>query len=186
MKSIVIFASGSGTNAKNLIRHFLHSGDARVTALFCNNPNAGAIAKAEALGVPVVTFSREELASESILLRLQSFRPELVVLAGFLWKFPDHIIGEFPQKIVNIHPALLPKYGGKGMYGLHVHQAVLDNGEKETGITIHFVDGHYDNGDVIFQARTTVNDCSSAAEIALKVQELEQRHFPGVIEGLLN
>ncbi len=185
MKNIVIFASGSGTNAENLTRHFLNSGNARVTALFCNNLNAAVLGKADALGVPSVTFTREELASESILLRLQSFRPDLIVLAGFLLKFPDHIIAEFPQKVVNIHPALLPKYGGKGMYGLNVHQAVLDNAEKETGITIHYVDGHYDNGDIIFQATTPVDACTSAQEIAAKVQELEQQHFPLVIENLL-
>lgn len=185
MKRIVIFASGSGSNAANLISHFRTGGNATVSAVFCNNPNAGVVAKTEALGVPVVLFTKEELDGEAVLLKLQAFRPDLVVLAGFLLKFPDHIIGQFPRIIVNIHPALLPKYGGKGMYGMHVHRAVLANKEAETGITVHYVDGHYDNGDIIAQVRADVSGCASAEAIAARVQELEHAHFPGIIETLL-
>jgi len=186
MKHIVLFASGSGTNAANLIQHFRDSPAARVAAVFCNNPQAGVIARAEAMGVPVVVFTREELEGESVLLKLQAFQPNLIVLAGFLWKFPEHIIDQFPCIIVNIHPALLPKYGGKGMYGMHVHRAVLENGEAETGITIHYVDGHYDNGDIISQHRVNISDCASAEAIAARVQTLEHRYFPLVIERLLS
>lgn len=186
MKHIVLFASGSGSNAANLIRHFHGTKLARIAAVFCNNPAAGVIARAEALGVPVVLFTREELAGESVLLKLQTFRPDLIVLAGFLLKFPDHLIEAFPGVIVNIHPALLPKYGGKGMYGMHVHRAVLENNETETGITVHYVDGHYDNGDVIAQHRVNIADCASAEAIAEKVQALEQVHFPAIVERLLS
>lgn len=186
MKHIVLFASGSGTNAANLIQHFGDTDAARVAAVFCNNPQAGVIARAEALGVPVIVFTREELEGESVLLKLQAFRPDLIVLAGFLWKFPNHIIAQFPRIIINIHPALLPKYGGKGMYGMHVHRAVLENGDTETGITIHYVDGHYDNGDIISQHRVDISDCTSADVIAARVQALEHRHFPIVIERLLS
>ena len=119
-------------------------------------------------------------------LKLQSFRPDLIVLAGFLLQFPDKIITQFPDKIINIHPALLPKYGGKGMYGKHVHQAVLEHKEEETGITIHFVNEHYDEGRIIFQKNILISNCSSADEIANKVHELEQRYFPEVIDQLLN
>lgn len=185
MKHLVLFASGSGSNAANLIVHFSRGETARVAAVFCNNPKAGVIAKAEALGVPVVLFTKEELAGQPVLLKLQAFRPDLIVLAGFLLKFPDHIIAQFPRIIVNIHPALLPKYGGKGMYGLHVHRAVLENREAESGITVHYVDGHYDNGDIIAQHRVDVSDCTTPEQVAQKVQELEHRHFPFILETLL-
>ena len=116
---------------------------------------------------------------------LKEKAPDLIVLAGFLWKFPEHILDEFPNQVINIHPALLPKYGGKGMYGMHVHQAVLDNKEQETGITIHYVNEHYDEGEFIFQQSVNIEDCKSAEEIAHKIHELEHQYFPEVIANVL-
>lgn len=185
MKHIVLFASGSGTNAQNIIEHFSRKENQRVVAVFCNNPAAGVIKKSEALGVPVVVFNKEQLLETIVLHKLQAFRPDLIVLAGFLLKFPQNIIEAYPKKIINIHPALLPKYGGKGMYGLHVHRTVLSHQEKETGISIHYVDEHYDQGALIFQQTVSIEDCASAEAIAAKIHELEQEHFPAVIEKLL-
>lgn len=185
MKHIVIFASGAGSNAANLISHFRKGDRAKVAAVFCNNAAAGVVEKSKALGVPVVVFAKDELDGESVLLKLQAFHPDLIVLAGFLLKFPEHIIARFPRIIVNIHPALLPKYGGKGMYGMHVHRSVLENKEVESGITIHYVDGHYDNGDIISQHTVDISGCTSAEAIAEKVQTLEQGQFPKAIENLL-
>ena len=185
MNNIVLFASGSGSNAENLILHFSQHEKSRVRAVFCNNPKAGVIAKAEKLGVPVVLFTKEELSGTTVLHKLQAFRPDLIVLAGFLLKFPENIIRAYPDKIVNIHPALLPKYGGKGMYGMNVHQAVLQNKDPETGISIHYVNEHYDQGGLIFQQSVKIGDCAGAEAIAAKVQQLEHEHFSLVIEQLL-
>lgn len=186
MKNIVLFASGTGSNVLNIIEYFNKNHTVKVAAVFTNNPLAGAIQKAEKYNVPAVIFTREELGSEIFLRKIQSFNPSLIVLAGFLLRFPVNIIEHFPQKIINIHPALLPKYGGKGMYGHHVHKAILENKEAETGISIHFVDQHYDNGDLIFQARVPISDCTDETEIAAKVHSLEKKHFPKVIENLIN
>ncbi|MDI1254837.1 MAG: phosphoribosylglycinamide formyltransferase [Flavobacterium sp.] len=185
MKNIVLFASGSGSNAENIILHFRQNKTARVTAVFCNNLNAGVIAKAENLDIPVVLFSKSELNEAIVLHKLQVFRPDLIVLAGFLLKFPDNIIGNYPNKIINIHPALLPKYGGKGMYGMNVHNAILQNKDIETGISIHYVNEHYDEGGLIFQAKIGIEDCVSAEAIALRIHQLEKEHFPIQIEKLL-
>ena len=185
MKNIVVFASGSGSNAENIILHFRGNKSARVTAVFCNNPNAGVIAKAESLDVPVVLFSKADLSETTVLHKVQAFRPDLIVLAGFLLKFPDNIIEAYPNKIINIHPALLPKYGGKGMYGMNVHNAILENKDLETGISIHYVNEHYDEGGLIFQAKVAIGDCASAEDIAAKIHELEKEHFPKQIEKLL-
>src|SRR3954465_15686326 len=143
MKKIVLFASGSGTNAENIILHFNNGSFATVSAVFSNNANAGVLNRCQRLEVPSVVFSKDELNNGSVLDQLQKLDPDLIVLAGFLLKFPEAIIEAFPRKIINIHPALLPKYGGKGMYGAHVHKAVLENKEAETGISIHYVDAHY-------------------------------------------
>lgn len=185
MKSIVIFASGSGSNAENIIRYFTDSRVARVVALFCNNPKAGAIERAQKLEIPVELISRESLNNGDTLPRLQPYQPDLIVLAGFLLKFPADIIDAFPNRIVNIHPALLPAYGGQGMYGMHVHKAVLENREPLSGISIHMVDAFYDEGDIVFQASTEVSECNSPEEIAARVQELEYEHYPRVIRQLL-
>ncbi len=185
MKNILLFASGSGTNAENIISHFQNSGFAKVACIFTNNPNAGVIERAKKRNVPVMVFSKEELTTEGFFTKVNSFNPDLIVLAGFLLKFPDNLIKSYPNKIINIHPALLPKYGGKGMYGMNVHRAIYNNKEKETGISVHFVNEHYDEGGIIFQQDVAIYDCASAEEIAVKIHELEQKYFPKVIERLL-
>jgi phosphoribosylglycinamide formyltransferase 1 len=185
MKKIVIFASGTGSNAENIIQYFKKNTSNSVVAVFSNNWNAKVLEKAKILEVPTVTFNKDELYGDFVLSKLNAYQPDLIVLAGFLLKFPEPIIAKYPNQIINIHPALLPKYGGKGMYGKHVHQAVLDNHESETGITIHFVNEHYDEGGIIFQKNVSITDCTSADEIASKVHELEHRYFPEVINQLL-
>ncbi len=185
MKQLVIFASGNGSNAENIIGHFHDSGKARVAAVFCNRPGAGVVERARRHGVDVEIISRETLQSGHVLSELQKINPDLIVLSGFLMMMPADIVQHFSNRIVNIHPALLPKFGGKGMYGDNVHRAVLESGESETGITIHYVDEHYDNGDVIFQARADVGADATIDSIARSVQNLEHEHFPKVIEKLL-
>jgi phosphoribosylglycinamide formyltransferase-1 len=185
MKKIILFASGSGTNADTIIRYFAAHQMSKVIAVYTNNPRAGVIQKAQHLQVPTVVFDRNDFESGKILAELKQLQPDLVVLAGFLWKIPAEYIAAFPQKILNIHPALLPKYGGKGMYGLHVHQAVLDHNETETGISIHLVNEQYDQGALLFQASTSVSDCHTAQDVADKVHALEQQHFSAVIESYL-
>ena len=185
MKNIVIFASGTGSNAENIIHYFKNNTSKSVVAVFSNNSNAKVLEKAKNMDVQTVTFNKDELYSDVVLSKVNDFKPDLIVLAGFLLKFPEHIIKEFPNKIINIHPALLPKYGGKGMYGKHVHQAVLDNQETETGITIHFVNEHYDEGGIIFQKSISITDCYTFEEVSKKVHQLEQEYFPQVIDQLL-
>lgn len=185
MKKIVIFASGSGSNAENIILHFNKKNLVNAFEVFTNNPNAKVLERAKKLNIPSQVFNRQELNEEIVLEKLNKIQPDLIVLAGFLWKFPEHIIKEYPNKVINIHPALLPNYGGKGMYGMNVHQAVLENKEKETGITIHYVNEHYDEGEFIFQKSVNIEDCNSAEEIADKIHVLEHQFFPEVIEKLL-
>ncbi|HLF50757.1 phosphoribosylglycinamide formyltransferase [Flavobacterium sp.] len=185
MKKIVLFASGTGTNAENIIVHFNKKNIGTVAAVFCNNPNAKVLDKAKKWNVPTVVFSKEEFSTDKVLQKLNSFQPDLIVLAGFLLKFPQNIIQTYPNKIINIHPALLPKYGGKGMYGMHVHRAIIENKETETGISIHFVNEHYDEGNVIFQKTVTLAGNETPEEIAEKVHQLEHQHFPEVIEKLI-
>lgn len=186
MKKIVIFASGSGSNAEKIILHFKNSNNANVVGIFSNNLRAKVLEKAQSHNVPCFTFLKEELNSDKVLNLVNSLKPDLIVLAGFLLKFPENIIHAYPNKIINIHPALLPKYGGKGMYGKFVHEAVLKNKEAETGITIHFVNEHYDEGAIIAQYQVNISDCNSAEEIAVRVQKLEHEHFSEVISKLLN
>ena len=185
MKNIVIFASGSGTNAENIILYFKNKNNAKVVAVFSNNQTAAIIDKANNLKVPTIVFSREQLKSEVFLQKIKGFRPDLIVLAGFLWQFPESIILSYKDKIINIHPSLLPKYGGKGMYGMNVHKAVLENKEAETGITIHYVNENYDEGKIIFQKSVAVDKCKTPEEIAAKIHELEMDNFPHVIDQLL-
>ncbi|MFM2231230.1 MAG: hypothetical protein RL607_2488 [Bacteroidota bacterium] len=184
MSQIVIFASGSGTNAEAIIRYFSPKSGV-VQAIFCNNPTAGVLEKAEALGVPVELFDKNQLQDGDVLERLKKYQPDLIVLAGFLWMYPASLLKVFP-KVINIHPALLPKYGGKGMYGNRVHEAVLEAKESHTGITIHYVNEHYDEGAIIAQFETSIADCTTAACIAAKVHALEQAYFPQVIDQLLH
>ncbi|RZJ27360.1 MAG: phosphoribosylglycinamide formyltransferase [Flavobacterium sp.] len=185
MKHIVIFASGSGSNAENIIRYFQQSGDVKVAAVFSNRASAGVLQRAEMLGVETIVFSKDELADSSVRNEINKIKPDLIVLAGFLLKFPEDIVDDYPRKIINVHPALLPKFGGKGMYGMNVHRSVLENKETETGITIHFVDAHYDEGDIIFQQRIPLDGNESCEQISEKVQQLEHKYFPEVIAKLL-
>lgn len=186
MKKILVFASGNGSNAQKIFEYFQKKDNIMVVGLFCNNPNAGVIEKASLCNIPVTLFTKEELNSGFVLRILKELHPELIILSGFLLKIPEHLVNSFPNKIVNIHPSLLPKYGGKGMYGTKVHKAVLDNNETETGITIHFVNEHYDEGAVLFQAKTSIKDCKTPEAIAAKVQSLEHEYFPQTIENLLS
>lgn len=186
MKRIVILASGSGSNAEEIIHHFKDSNLASVVAILTNKHEAGVLERAARLHIPAFYFNRPAYREDSLLRLLQALEPDLIVLAGFLWKVPEAVVRAFEKRIVNIHPALLPKYGGKGMYGMYVHQAVRDAQEVETGITIHYVNEHYDEGDIIFQARTPVSKEDSAEQIAHKVHELEYAHFPKIIEALLH
>ena len=186
MKRIVIFASGSGTNAENLIKFFHNRENASVIQVLSNNPHAKVLDRAKKLKVSALSFNKIALSqTDDVLNILKASNPDLIVLAGFLWKFPDHILNEFPNKVINVHPALLPKYGGKGMYGMNVHKAVVDNKESETGITIHYVNEHYDEGAIIFQAKCDVNASDTAEDVAAKIHELEMAHFPKVVESLL-
>lgn len=185
MKKIIIFASGSGSNAEKIILHFNKKSQCKVVAIFTNNSNAKVIDRAKNLEVPVFVFSKTDFNEGKVLQNILSIQPDLIVLAGFLLKFPESIIEKFPNKVINIHPALLPKYGGKGMYGMHVHEAVLENKEVETGITIHFVNENYDEGAIIFQKAIDIKDCTSAEAIAQKIHDLEHQYFSKVIEELL-
>jgi len=186
MKRIVIFASGSGTNAENLIKFFHNRENASVIQVLTNNPHAKVINRCNELKTSCLSFNRTAFYKTSHVLDiLKSTKPDLIVLAGFLWKIPDTILNIFPNKVINVHPALLPKYGGKGMYGSHVHEAVVANKETKTGITIHYVNEHYDEGAIIFQAKCDVLASDSAKDIAGKIHELEMEHFPKVVLGLL-
>ncbi len=185
MKKIVVFASGSGTNAENIIRYFKSTGIASVVGVFTNKAEAQVIQRAEKYQVPTQVFSKNDLETGKVLQKINAIQPDLIVLAGFLLKFPESIVVSYPDKIINIHPALLPKYGGKGMYGMHVHQAVVENKESKTGITIHYVNENYDEGNIIFQKEVTVLVSDTPEVVAAKIHELEQDHFPAVIEKLL-
>jgi len=183
---IAIFASGGGSNAQQIIRHFHQSALAQVSLVVCNKKGAGVLQIAEEAGIETLLIDRETFfAGHGYVPQLQAAGIQLIVLAGFLWKVPDSLIEAYPRRIVNIHPALLPKYGGKGMYGHHVHTAVKEAGETESGITIHYVDEHYDHGDVIFQTTCPVTTGDDAAAIAARVLQLEHYHYPRVIEKLV-
>ena len=185
MKNIAIFASGSGTNAENIARYFANSENVNVAVVLSNNRNVGVHGRVNKLGVPSFVFSREEfIAGVPILEKLAEYDVCLIVLAGFMNKISDVILQAFPGKIVNIHPALLPKYGGKGMYGMHVHEAVVKAGERESGITIHYINEHYDEGAIIFQASCPVLPSDTPEEVASKVHALEYAHYPHEIESI--
>lgn len=185
-KRIAIFASGTGTNAENIIRFFNNHPHAEVQLVLSNSVKAEVLQKASALGVKTVVFDRNALyESDRIAKLLQENSIDFIVLAGFLWLFPESILKDFPNKVINIHPALLPKYGGKGMYGIHIHRAVIEKKEHETGITIHYVNPVYDEGEIIFQAKTKVTPTDSAEDVARKIALLEQEHFPSIIEKII-
>jgi phosphoribosylglycinamide formyltransferase-1 len=186
MKKILLFASGAGSNVENIIHHFKNHHDIIVVGVLTNNPNAKVLDKAKNHNIPTLIFNREQLTDGFVFDKIAELKPDLIVLAGFLWKMPEEIVKAYPNKIINIHPALLPKYGGKGMYGIKVHQTVLENKEKETGITIHYVNEHYDEGEFIFQQKVAIEDCKTPEDVANKIHELEHKHFPIIIEKILN
>ncbi len=186
MIKIAIFASGSGTNAENIIHYFSTHHRIEVALIVSNNPNAYVLHRALQAKVPTAICTKDELTNtQSVLQLLKEYEINWIVLAGFLLKIPDYLISTFPNRIINIHPALLPKFGGKGMYGSHVHQAVVAAGEKESGISIHYVNSHYDAGDIIFQATCPVKSSDTPDDVAAKIHLLEQAHFPSVIEQLI-
>ena len=186
MKNIAIFASGSGTNAENIARYFSNSETIKVAVVLSNNKNAGVHARMEKFNIPSVSFTREEfIEGTAVLAKLAEYGTDLIVLAGFMNKISDILLKAYPNKIINIHPALLPKHGGKGMYGMHVHEAVVASGEKESGITIHYINENYDEGAVIFQAACPVLSTDTPEEVANKVHALEYAHYPHVIEEIL-
>jgi phosphoribosylglycinamide formyltransferase-1 len=187
MKRICLFASGSGSNVENIVRYFKEHGGVNITSVVTNNKNAGVIERCERLGIRLIYIDPEELQTKGFIKEVVvGQKVDLIVLAGYLKKIPDDLIEAFPQKIVNIHPALLPKYGGKGMYGMNVHRAVKEAGDKESGISIHFVDEHYDNGDLIEQHRVALSEDDSPEDIAQKVHQLEYEYFPKAIAKLLD
>ena len=182
MKKIAIFASGSGSNAENIIQYFAQKPQFCVKSVFCNVPDAYVLERAKKYRIPSFVFNREEFRNpDKVFRQLQEQEIDFIVLAGFLWLMPSFITAAWPNKIVNIHPALLPAYGGKGMYGHHVHEAVIAAGEQESGITIHYVNDHYDQGAIIFQAKCPVLPTDTPDDLAARVHELEYRYFPQII-----
>lgn len=187
MHQIAIFASGSGTNAENIAEYFKWHPEIRITLILSNRPDAFVLERASRLGIPSYIFDRKEFyESEKVLNELKKHKIDFIVLAGFLWLIPDYLIKAYPGRIVNIHPALLPKFGGKGMYGDKVHQAVIAAGEKRTGISIHYVNDRYDEGAIIFQDSFEIVPGDTPESIAKRVHLLEYRHFPRVIEEVLS
>jgi len=183
MKRIALFASGAGTNAENLIHYFANSQYADISLILCNKPGAYVIQRADKHDIPLMVFDRSQFySSNEVLQALLDHKIDLIVLAGFLWLVPSVILEAFPRSIINIHPALLPKYGGKGMYGGRVHQAVIENRETESGITIHLIDESFDQGQNLFQARCPVYPEDEPTTLATRIHELEYAHFPRVIE----
>ena len=179
--NLAIFASGSGTNAENIGKYFSSHSEIAVEAILSNKSDAGVHHRAEKLGIASSTFSRETFKQDSFLEKLEGI--DYIILAGFLWLIPAYLIEAFPNKIINIHPSLLPKFGGKGMYGSRVHEAVIETGEKESGITIHLVNEHYDEGKVLFQAKCEIEAGETPDSLAQKIHVLEYEHFPKVIEN---
>ncbi|MFQ5335657.1 MAG: phosphoribosylglycinamide formyltransferase [Flavobacteriales bacterium] len=184
---IAILASGNGTNAEQIMKHFEDHATISVHCVLCNKPNAGVIARSVMYGIPVRIISKQSVAEPSMDLRwLLDQKIDLLVLAGFLWLIPEEWILSFDGCIINIHPALLPKYGGKGMYGHHVHEAVIAGGEKESGITIHLVNQEYDRGKILFQARCPVKKGDDPDDLSERIHKLEHQYFPAVIEEFVN
>lgn len=187
MKNIAIFASGSGTNAENIIKYFSNGTTARVCLVLSNRREAYVLKRAASLNVHSAFFDRKDFYERGTVAKLlREYRIDFIVLAGFLWLVPSDILASYENRIVNIHPALLPGYGGRGMYGDRVHEAVISAGEKESGITIHYVNSQYDEGDIIFQAVCPVLEGDTPADVASRVHALEYKHFPVVIEELVS
>lgn len=187
MHNIVIFASGSGSNALNLIKHFNKGNFAKVRAVFCNRKQAGVIEKALDNGVDVEVFGKDDFyASDTVIRKVDALKPDIIVLAGFLWLVPSDFIRHFEGRIINLHPSLLPKYGGKGMFGHHVHEAVLEAGEPETGISIHLVNEEFDKGKIIYQDKFRIQAGSTVSDIEAQIHELEHKGLPLAVEKFLS
>jgi len=185
-KRIAIFASGSGSNAQKIMEHFKRNAEAEVVLILTNNPQAYVLQRADNFEVPSHIFTRHEFyETDEVIWLLKNLQVDLIVLAGFLWLVPVSLLKAFPNKIINIHPALLPKFGGKGMYGDYVHRAVLEAKEEESGITIHFANEHFDEGEILHQSRFKIEPDDDLKVLKFKVQQLEHQHFPKVIEALL-
>lgn len=186
-QNLIIFASGAGSNAQKIIDFFRNDPNVHIRLIACNKPGAGVLDIASREHIPTLLIEKEQFfRGNGYVDELRSYQPDLIILAGFLWKLPACLVAAFPHQIINIHPALLPKYGGKGMYGHFVHDAVIASGDSETGITIHYVDELYDHGDYIFQARVKIDPGDTAEMVAKKVQVLEHSHFPSTIKEILD
>ncbi|MEQ8554237.1 MAG: phosphoribosylglycinamide formyltransferase [Cyclobacteriaceae bacterium] len=183
--NIIILASGSGTNAEQLIKHFASHPEVTITGVLSNKPEAYVLERAKNHSVPTLVFNNEEFKEQSFMNKLNRFEADFIILAGFLRKIPDYLIKAFPDKIINIHPSLLPKYGGKGMYGSFVHEAVIANKEKESGITIHLVNEKYDDGRVLFQISCGIDANDTPDVLASKIHQLEHEYFPQIVEDYL-
>lgn len=184
---LAVLASGNGTNAEEIFKYFKHHSSFSVQGLLTNNPKAHVIKRATRNNIPCRIFNREEFTNgDKILRTLQQWNIDAIILAGFLWLIPEYLIDQYQNRILNIHPALLPQFGGKGMYGMYIHQAVLDSGQKESGITIHLVNKHYDKGTIIFQERCTIDAQDTTETLAGKIHILEHRFYPQVIEQWLS
>ena len=185
MKRLSIFVSGNGTNLQRIADYFKGNPEVEIVNVVCNNPKAYAIERAKNLGIPVKMINKTEFNSPEFTQEMADLKLDLIVLAGFLWKIPESLVQAYPRRIVNIHPALLPKYGGKGFYGEHVHEAVVAAKEKHSGITIHYVNEIYDNGEVILQAYTALEPGETPDSLAVKIHKLEQAYFPVAIQSIL-
>ena len=185
MKKLSIFVSGNGTNLQRIAEYFANNPEVEIANVVCNNPKAYSIERAKNLGIPLRMITKQDFQSEAFVQELQSLDIDLIVLAGFLWKVPEALIKAFPKRIMNIHPALLPKYGGKGFYGEHVHEAVVAAKEPFSGITVHYVNELYDSGEIILQARVTLEEKETPDSLAAKIHQLEQAYFPIAIEQVL-
>lgn len=186
MKRIVIFASGSGSNAQRITEYFRERKTAQVVSVYCNNPKAYVAQRCQQLQLPFHLFNRHDFyETDAVQQQVERENPDLIVLAGFLWLLPASFIQKYRNRIINVHPALLPAYGGKGMYGAHVHRAVVANREPVSGITIHLVNEEYDKGEILFQGKVEVTEKDTADTLAEKIHELEHRHFPVEIENYL-
>lgn len=183
MVNLVIFASGSGTNAENIIQYFKKHPTIRVKGVFTNNPDAGVIERCKKLKVPVTVFTKKELESPGFLSNLKDV--DFIILAGFLLKIPEYLVQHFHCRILNIHPALLPKFGGKGMYGRHVHNAVIEKKETHSGITIHLVNEEYDQGDILFQKSIQLDKNETVESLENKIHQLEYKYYPRIIEEFI-
>lgn len=185
-KRIAIFASGSGSNAQKIMELFKNNPDAEIAIVLTNNPDAYVLQRADNFEIPTHIFDKREFRETNTIVELlQNLDIDLIVLAGFLWLIPKQLIAAYPGRIINIHPALLPKFGGKGMYGDHVHKAVMDAGESEGGITIHYVDENYDEGEFIYQAKYKIDKNDNLEMIKFKGQQLEHQHYPRIVESIL-